>query len=151
MVLAQRRRRDATVGNVRTRRLLTMRNPLSFRIVSSLLAAAAIVASNTGASAAGTFNTVMEVGIEAGAQVARLGMNGGPFGTGRPGCHNVAYNSYWAFDISTAKGKAMLATAQAALLSGKRLNVFGGTGCTNIAASGTINVETVTSMILVAN
>ena len=128
-----------------------MRNPLSFRTFFSLLSAAAVVASNTGASAASTNNTVSDIGIEAGAQVARIGMNGGPFGTNRPMCHNVAWNSYWAFDISTAKGKAMLATAQAALLSGKRLSVSGAGTCTNIAATGTINVETVQSMVLWAN
>jgi len=127
-----------------------MRNPLALKSVASLLTAAAVVAMNTSASASSANNTLFDIGIEAGAQVARIGLNGGAQ-SNRPACHNVAYNSYWAFDISTAKGKALLATAQAALLAGKKVGVTGGTGCTNIAASGTINVETVTVLILLAN
>ncbi len=124
-----------------------MRN---LKAIASLLVATAVVTMNTGASASSGGGNVTDVGIEAGAQVARVGLTN-LVGTGRPACHNVAWNGYYAFDISTAKGKAMLATAQAALLSGKRIGITGGSSCTNIAASGTINVETATVLILWAN
>jgi hypothetical protein len=127
-----------------------MRNLLNLKTVASLLVATAVVTMNTGASASGSTNTLTDVGIEAGAQVARIGLSA-VVGSGRPACHNVAFNGYYAFDISTVKGKAMLATAQAALLAGKRVSVTGGANCTNIAASGTINVETATVLILLAN
>jgi hypothetical protein len=133
-----------------------MRNKPTPRNTASVLAVAAIVALSAPASAASSANnTVMDIAIEFGTQVARIGLNGGPYSSGRPTCHNVAYNSYWAFDISTAKGKALLATAQAALLSGKTVSVSGVTTgttlCTNIAASGTINIETLGRLILFAN
>lgn len=127
-----------------------MRNLLNLKTLASLLAAAVVVVTNTGASASSSANTLIDVGVEAGVSVARIGLSA-VVGTGRPACHNAFYNAYYAFDISTAKGKAMLATAQAALLAGKRVSVNGGTTCTNIAASGTINVETATSLILLAN
>jgi hypothetical protein len=76
-------------------------------------------------------------------------LDGGPYNTGRPSCHNPAFGNNWAFDISTAKGKALLATAQAALLSGKSVSVTGSNSCT--AVSGSIQIETLTVLRVFRN
>jgi hypothetical protein len=125
-----------------------MRSKLMLKIVGSILAAATTVPLSLEAHATSASNTVSSVTIESGTQYARITIDGGPFG-GRPSCHNAAFGSDWAFDISTAKGKAMLASAQAALLSGKRVSVSGGTTCTNV--SGAINIETLTKIQIFAN
>jgi hypothetical protein len=120
-----------------------MHNKLTLKIVGALLAAATIVPISPAANATSVAsNTVTSITIEGGTQYAHIWMDGGPYASGRPSCHNVAYGSSWAFDISTAKGKALLATAQAALLSGKTLAVTGSNSCTAINSS--INIETVT-------
>jgi len=125
-----------------------MRNKLMLTIVGSILAVASILPLSLEAYATTGSNTVSSVTIEGGTQYARLTLDGGPFG-GRPGCHNAAFGSDWAFDISTSKGKAMLASAQAAVLSGKRVSVSGGTTCTTV--SGSIAIETLTKIQLFAN
>lgn len=122
-----------------------MQNKLTLKIVGFFLAAATVVPISPEANATSTAsNTVFSVTIEGGTQYAQIMLDGGPYNTGRPGCHNPALGSNWAFDISTAKGKALLATAQAALLSGKTVSVTGSNSCTTV--SGTINIETLTNL-----
>jgi hypothetical protein len=65
--------------------------------------------------------------------------------SGRPGCHNGGTYEY-AFDISTSKGRALLSTAQAALLSGKTATIIGGSSCTTVATGSA--VETVQTISL---
>lgn len=119
-----------------------MRNPI-IKTVGSLLAASAIGLLAPSANATGGTNTLMDITIE-GTQFARISLNGSAIG-GRPSCHNSTYTVHYGFDISTAKGKAMLASAQAALLAGKTVSAIGGTSCTNL---GSVTLETLTSLTL---
>jgi len=48
-----------------------------------------------------------------------------------PACHNQG-NGQYAFDISTAKGKAYLSAIEGAQLAGKTVGVGGGTACLTI-------------------
>src|SRR6188768_62444 len=62
--------------------------------------------------------------------------------SGRPSCHNGTIYDY-AFDLSTTKGKALLSTAQAAMMSGKTVTITGGSGstaCTTVATG--VSIET---------
>jgi hypothetical protein len=127
-----------------------MQNKLTLKIVGSFLAAAAVIPISPEANATSTAsNTVFSVTIEGGTQYAQIMLDGGPYNTGRPSCHNPALGSNWAFDISTSKGKALLATAQAALLSGKSVSVTGSNSCTTV--SGTLQIETLTSLRVFRN
>ena len=60
----------------------------------------------------------------------------------RPACHTASIYEY-AFDISTSKGRALLSTAQAAMMSGKQTTVTGGTTCTTIGSSVIETVQTI--------
>jgi hypothetical protein len=64
---------------------------------------------------------------------------------GRPACHNAAYTTHWGFDISTAKGKATLSVATAALLASRRVYVIGTNGCVDV---GSIRLEEVDTIVL---
>jgi hypothetical protein len=127
-----------------------MQNKLSLKLAASFLAAAAIVpiSPEVGATSTAT-NTVFSITVEGGTQYAQILIDGGPYNSGRPSCHNPALASNWAFDISTAKGKAMLATAQAALLAGKSVSVTGSNSCTTV--SGSIQIETLTALRIFRN
>lgn len=69
--------------------------------------------------------------------------------SGRPSCHNSLRVYSYAFDISTTKGKALLSSVQAALLSGKPTSIIGGTTCTNVGNNE--NIETVQALELRSN
>ena len=62
----------------------------------------------------------------------------------RPSCHSGGNNEY-AFDVSTNKGRALLSTAQAALLAGRYVSIFGGSSCTTVGAQP---IETLQTLIL---
>lgn len=124
-----------------------MRQKSVLNLLGSLLSAAALVLTSAAASASSGGNTIYMLSIR-GTQYAVIGLNGGPYTTGRPSCHDSSgfYGAHWAFDVSTSKGKAQLAVAQAALLSGKTVTVTGGTTCVNVASSGTLNIEVATEL-----
>jgi hypothetical protein len=132
-----------------------MRNMMTLKAIGSLCAALAIgTFSPVARGASGGQGTMSSVIVENGTQVARIVLNGGPFNSGRPSCHNAFLGDTWAFDVSTAKGKALLATATAALLAGKTVAASGATTgtslCMNIAASGStvINIEILQQLVL---
>jgi hypothetical protein len=128
-----------------------MQNKLTLKLAGTFLAAAAVVPISSEVNAASTAsNTIYSVTIEGGTQYAQIMLDGGPYNTGRPtSCHNPAFGSNWSFDISTAKGKALLATAQAALLSGKTVSVVGSDTCNTV--SGSIKIENLTSLRIFRN
>lgn len=74
----------------------------------------------------------------------------------RPTCSDASftagYTVHYAFDISSAKGKALLATLQGALLSGKSVSINGssfGTGtCTTLTGGSGWTLETLDSLTL---
>lgn len=123
-----------------------MRNIVTFRILGSLLAFAATVGLSLTAYATSGTNTLSDITLE-GTQFARIALAGSAIG-GRPACHNAAYIVHYGFDLSTAKGKALLATAQAAQLSGKRVTATGDGTCTNI---GAVTIETLQSLTIFTN
>lgn len=124
-----------------------MRQKSVLSLLGSLFSAAALVLVSSAASASSANNTIYSLSIR-GTQYAVIGVIGGPYTTSRPACHDTSgfYYAHWAFDVSTAKGKAQLAVAQAALLSGKTVIVNGGTTCVNVASSGTLNIEVATEL-----
>jgi hypothetical protein len=117
-----------------------MKNRFSFKVLSPLLVAAFATLSPA-ANATSTVNTLSDITID-GTNFARLAVNGPAIG-GRPSCHVSTYSRHYAWDISTTKGKAMLATAQAALLAGKSVGVTGGSSCTTLVTGVTIETLTV--------
>jgi hypothetical protein len=125
---------------------MNMMNKLTFRASVCVLAAVAILGASPSASATSGTNTLSDITLQ-GTQFARIALSGAAIG-GRPGCHNAAYTVHYGFDISTAQGKALLATAQAALLSGKTISATGGASCTNL---GSVTIETLTALTLWAN
>lgn len=124
-----------------------MRNKLKLTTVASLLAGAAIGLLSPAANASGAWNRLESVTIESGTQVATIEFPGS--WAGRPSCHNIGFPGFFAFDISTSKGKALLATAQAALLAGKQVMADGATTCTTVSTG--ITIETLTKLSLRAN
>lgn len=81
---------------------------------------------------------ITDITVE-GTQYARVCVNRAVGGT-RPACHNPTYSTHYAFDISTAKGKALLSILQAAQLAGKKINITGWNVCTNL---GNEQIETI--------
>ena len=72
---------------------------------------------------------VQDVTIETGEHFARIAVGAKSITENRPACHDAAYGQHYGFDISTAKGKALLATATAALLAGKTVQLAGTGTC----------------------
>jgi hypothetical protein len=114
----------------------------SSKILRAFLAAAAVAVVAPAATATSGTNTISDITIE-GTQFARLALNGGAIG-GRPACHNAAFTVHYQWDITTAKGKAMLTTAQAAQLAGKRVSATGGATCT----AGAFTIETLQTLTI---
>jgi len=76
--------------------------------------------------------TVVAVGINT--TVAFITISQDATGT-RAACHAVADKRDYAFDPTTPFGKAFLAQAQAARLSGKPVDVSGGSTCLNVGST----------------
>jgi hypothetical protein len=124
-----------------------MQNNFKLTTTVSLLAAAAIGLLSPAANATGAQDRLRSVTIESATQVASIEFPGS--WAGRPACHAVFFPGHFAFDISTAKGKALLATAQAALLAGKEVVATGATTCTSVG--GGVSFETLTKLTLNAD
>jgi hypothetical protein len=122
-----------------------MRNNFISKILGALFVMAICSLTSNVKASSGT-NTIADLTIEQGTQYARIALQGPAIG-GRPGCHHAAYTVHYAFDISTAKGRALLATAQAALLSGKQVTATGaGVSCT--AVNLVVAIETLALLTL---
>ena len=114
------------------------------KTLRAVVAAGAIATLAPAASASEALGrTVLEVTME-GTQFARVSVSGAAIG-GRPACHAAAFTVHYAFDISTSKGKAMLTALQSAVLSGKKVNVTGGSTCTS---TGLNTIETLQILTL---
>ena len=119
-------------------------------ILKSSLATLTLVATTlTGAPAARASavesSTVVDLTIE-GTQSARVALSTPVESKGRPTCHVAAYFSHYAFDISTAKGKALFSALQAAQLSGKKVSIVGQFACTDLG-NGVV-IETLGTLTL---
>lgn len=90
-------------------------------------------------------NTIADITVEAGTQYARIALNGSAI-TGRPACHNATYTVHYGFDVSTAKGKALLSLATAASLAGKTIRITGSNACVTVASG--LTLEDVESLVL---
>lgn len=121
-----------------------MRTKFTAKALGVLTAIGALCAMSPAANATSGENTILDITIETGTNYARVALNGGAIG-GRPACHNASYTVHYGFDISTAKGKALLSTAQAALLAGKIVTITGGTTCTN---TGSVTLETMQKLTI---
>ncbi len=130
--------------------LLFQQKTMASKVMMALLAAAPFLGASSEARASTASNTIKEIAVE-GTQVARIRLNGSTI-TGRPACHNAAYTTHYAFDISTAKGKALLSTLEAAMLAGKTVTVnYVSTGtCTTLAGTGSSGdqLETLDSLVI---
>jgi hypothetical protein len=123
-----------------------MRNKLTLKALTSALTALVIAGLSTGASATSGTNTVTDITLQ-GTQFARIALAGAAIG-GRPACHNAAYTVHYGFDLSTAQGKALLSTASAAQLAGKRLTATGSNTCVNL---GSVTLEQLESLTIWTN
>jgi hypothetical protein len=107
------------------------------------IAAFALVASNLAiANAASSTDLVSDITLQ-GTQFARIAVT--TASGARPACHNAAYTIHYGFDLGTNKGRALLSTATAALLAGKRVTATGAGSCTNL---GTVTIETLDSLTI---
>jgi hypothetical protein len=108
-------------------------------ITVSALALATLVPGAASASSIDSV-TVKSLAIELGSSVAVITLNAtAKFGV-TPTCQLTQFPITYGWDISTPKGKALLALAQAALLSGKKVIVAGAAGsntCTTRAGTTT--------------
>ena len=92
-------------------------------------------------------DTVQDVTIETGEHFARIAVGLKDITIGRPDCHDPSgYRQHYGFDISTPKGKALLATATAALLAGKTVQLAGTGTC--IAVTETLMLEELATLTL---
>jgi hypothetical protein len=114
------------------------------RALAALIAATTFSAFIPTASASNATNTIADITVDSGAQYARVYLNG-PTVTGRPACHNAVFVTHFAFDISTAKGKALLSVATAAFLAGKSVFITGSNTCIN---PGSGNMESISSLAI---
>lgn len=117
--------------------------------VIGAFAAAAVIGHGVAKASAAISTRLTAVRIT-GANYAIIFTEAAPTGT-RPSCHSSssAFTNAYAFDLSTAKGKALLASAQAAVLSGRTASVVGtNSSCTN---TGSDQIETVEALGLAAN
>jgi hypothetical protein len=121
-------------------------NQMQKKLLQGILSCAGVLllASSALAVGAGT-GTVVDIVIESGTNHARINVAG--VGGTRPGCHNIAYTNHFAFDISTAKGKALLAGATSAMLAGKTVGATGAGSCTTVTTGG-LQIETLSSLVL---
>ncbi len=96
-----------------------------------------------------TIEGTTTVRVAAGTTASRTGT--------RPACSDASYNAgytiHYAFDISSPKGKALLAMLQSALLSGKSVTLNGPTAsstgtCTALTGGTGWALETLDSMTL---
>lgn len=93
----------------------------------------AVLAFSAPAHATYVQGVIQDVTIDTGANYARVAVGTTAVG-GRPQCHDRAYSTHYGFDISTAKGKAVLSMAMAALLAGKTVAVAGADACIIVGA-----------------
>lgn len=121
-----------------------MRNKLKLIITRAFFIVAAIGLLSTAAHASSRQDVLRSIRV-VGTQYAQIEFSGS--WAGRPACHAAFMPGHFAFDISTAKGRALLATAQAALLAGKEVTAIGGTTCTS-SGGGYGNIETLTELTL---
>jgi hypothetical protein len=89
--------------------------------------------------------TIIELMITEGDQYARMAVGTTEI-TDRPTCHAAGYINHYGFDLSTAKGKAILTTATAAMLAGRRIGVVGSGTC--VPVSPNLTLESVGALIL---
>lgn len=120
-----------------------MRNKLKTTTTRAFLVTAAIGLLSAAANATSRQDVLKSIMIT-GTQYAMIEFSGS--WAGRPACHALFMPGHFAFDISTAKGRALLATAQAALLAGKEVVANGGTTCTSVGGGN--NIETLTELTL---
>lgn len=121
------------------------------QVLTSILAAATLlgIAPSADASSAAMVG-LNYIQIDTGTNFAIIAILGTVSGT-RPQCHQSGWNSEYAVDISTTKGKAILALAQAALLSSK-LVVVGGSGSTGgCLNTGSASLEVLNKFSIVRN
>lgn len=112
------------------------------KLFGSLVACALVTLFVGGASAASSTDLISDITMQ-GTQFARIAVTSAS--GARPACHNAGYTIHYGFDISTNKGRALLSTATAALLAGKRVSATGAGSCTNL---GTVTIETLDSLTL---
>src|SRR5690349_2975129 len=99
------------------------------KLVGSLLALAAVTGFVPSVQAA-TYSGKLGRIVVAGTQYAVI-ISAGAVSGSRPSCHpSVGQFNSFAIDISTAKGKAVLSLAQAALLANKTTFISGAGVCT---------------------
>ena len=89
---------------------------------------------------------VQDVTIETGERFARIAVGTRNITLDRPACHNTEYGMHYGFDLSTPKGKALLATTTAALLAGKTVQLAGTGTC--IAVRETLVLEELATLSL---
>jgi hypothetical protein len=118
-----------------------MRKHIAFKNLAAFLAIAATSSFTPAVNATSGTNTIADITIQ-GTQFARVALNGGAIG-GRPSCHNSAYTVHYGLDLSTAKGKALMASLQAAQLAGKRVGASGDGTCINL---GSVTIELLQSL-----
>lgn len=101
-----------------------------------VLSALAIALLLPGAASASSMQltTVVKVEVAAGSSVGVVTLSGAKTAAA-PGCAFIGFPRSYAFDLSTAKGKGIFALAQAAVLSGKKVDIQGSATC--ITGSGT--------------
>lgn len=83
-----------------------------------MLGASDATASDVNSATINTINVVNNFGV--------ISMNGTITGS-RASCHVTQFSNSWSIDITTSKGRAILSTATAALLAGKKISITGTT------------------------
>jgi hypothetical protein len=112
------------------------------RVLSSIIAAFMLLGAGAASAQGGATGVITGVML-LGTQYAAVTVTN-PVGTA-PTCHNGAAGQY-AFDISTALGKAMLSAIEGAQIAGRTVGVGGGTGCLTVQSGTsiqTLNIITV--------
>lgn len=103
------------------------------KLIRSIALAATLLTAGIASAAGGATGVITGVAI-LGTQYAMVTVTN-PVGTA-PACHNGA-NGQYAFDISTAKGKAYLSAIEGAQIAGRTVGVGGGNSCLTVQ-SGTV-------------
>jgi hypothetical protein len=68
--------------------------------------------------------------VTAGSGIGIFGVGpSGSFGGAKPACATLGLETYWAFDVKTAQGKAAYSTVLLAYALGKKLRVIGTGNC----------------------
>ncbi len=107
------------------------------KIILSLVASISLFAAPQPAEASAVSNVLIsDITIGDGTSVARVWFNGATKSGTTPTCHMSPYTTHYAFDISTHKGKAVLALLQSAFLAGRKVSVNGaGNSCTTVTGT----------------